>query len=680
MVMGDSAHTRGNLSRRQDASVPAFNGATVRALRRLGLSVAAAALLGLAPAPVAVYGFTASSAARERVDEARFLDLPSAQGALDHAAVIGAHPHYAGTPADRALAVYTRDRLLEFGFDARIETFRTQVDTPRRLALELYADGHVYVPRNGAHRARGTPPIGLDLREAGDPADPPTLDPAVGLPFNSGSGDGDLIAPLVYAHRGLPADFAALRDAGVDVRGAVVLIRYGRAFRGSLARNAQGAGAAGVVFYDDPADDGFAKGRAYPQGPWRPAASVQRGSLGEGITIPVLPVSAVNARTLLRALRGPADPAGWTGALDAPYPLGKGPALVHLAVVLNRTTTTLWNTVGTLRGSQPLQSVALGAHRDAWVYGVGDNGAGTTVLLEVARGLGYLAKSGWKPKRTITIALWDGEEIGLRGSAAYARAHAAELRAGCVAYLNADQNITGAAFGTAAVGALGPAIVEATQAIDDPARQRTTLHDRWRAQARGIDVHTIGGGSDHESFLFAFGTPVAEMGFNGPFGPYHSSYDTLRYATAWSDPGFVLHRTTAQLYGVLAMRLAGADALPYAFASYAPALRDGLARLEARAREDGRPIDVTALRGSIEAFAVAAARADDAIVRGGGPSTAHELTAAQAVDTLAYGVDGYAAVAFPAVAKAYASGFPDALATALDRARTAIDDATKNLL
>ncbi|HEY6233656.1 MAG TPA: PA domain-containing protein, partial [Candidatus Elarobacter sp.] len=366
----------------------------MQALRPLGAFLAAAALIAVAP-PSPLTGFTAVSSARERVDEARFLDLPSAQGALDHAAVIGAHPHYAGTPADHALAEYTRDRLREYGFDARIETFRTRVDTPRKLALELYADGRVYAPRNGAHRARGTPPAGLDLREVGDPSDPATLDPAVGLPFNAGSADGDVVEPLVYAHRGLPDDFARLRGAGVDVRGAVALVRYGAAFRGLLARNAQDAGAAGMILYGDPADDALARNEARPIGAWHPPAAVQRGTLGDGIRIPVLPVSSDNARTLLRALRGPNGPAGWGGALDAPYPLAKGPALVHLVVALNRTQTTLWNTVGVLRGTQAAQSVMLGAHRDAWVYGVGDNGAGTIVLLEAARGLGYLARSGW---------------------------------------------------------------------------------------------------------------------------------------------------------------------------------------------------------------------------------------------------------------------------------------------
>ena len=650
----------------------------MRALRSLGAFLAASALFA-AGAPQPLLGFTAATNARERADEARFLDLPSAQGALDHAAVIGARPHYAGTPADRALAEYTRDRLREYGFDAHIEPFRTRVDTPRKLALELYADGHVYVPRTGAHRARGTPPVGFDLREAGDPSDPATLDPAVGLPFNAGSADGDVIAPLVYANHGLPADFTALRNAGADVHGAVALIRYGAAFRGLLARNAQEAGAAGVIFYTDPADDGFAKGPPYPSGPWRPSSSVQRGSLGEDIRIPVLPVSANTAGTLLRSLRGRAGPSGWRGALGSSYPLGKGPALVHLAVTMNRTTTTLWNTIGTLRGTQPEHSVVLGAHRDAWVFGVGDNGAGTIVLLEAARGLGYLAKSGWRPKRSIVVALWDGEEIGLRGSTAFVKAHDDELRRGCVAYLNADENVTGTAFRTAAVGALGPAIVEATRAISDPARERTTLRDRWARQPDGTLIRSVGGGSDHEPFLFGLGTPVAEMGFSGPFGAYHSSYDTLRYAKTWSDPGFVLHRVAAQMYGVVAMRLADADALPYAFASYVPDLSSGVLQLQTRAQHDGRSIDVAALRAAIAAFATAARAADDAIARGAGPGVERELSAAQTIDLLAYGVEGYASVAFPDIANVYATRDDAALRDALERARAAVERAAADL-
>ncbi|MBV8749486.1 MAG: M28 family peptidase [Candidatus Eremiobacteraeota bacterium] len=647
--------------------------------RSVGLVLAASLLLAAGPPAGPMLGFGPISAARERVNEGLFLDLPSAQGALDHLDMLGTRPHYAGTRADRAMAEYARDRLAEYGFDARIEPFQTEVQTPYKLVLELYSDGQVYRPGDGFHKAHGHPGIGLDLREAGDPRDPATLDPAVGLPFNAGSGDGNLNAPLVYANRGLPGDFAALRAAHVDVRGAVVLIRYGAAYRGQLAHNAQDAGAAGVVFYNDPADDGYARGATIPAGPWRPTQSVQRGSLSPGIHIPVLPTSADNARILLRALKGAPGPAGWAGALDAPYPVGKGPAVVHLQVIMNHRTATLWNTVGVLHGTLPTENVVVGAHRDAWVYGVGDNGAGTSTLLETARGLGYLARSGWRPRRTIVVALWDGEEIGLRGSSAYALAHAAELRRGCVAYVNADENVTGPTLGTAAVGALAPAIVDATRAVADPARDVSTLHDRWSAQPHGIDVRTVGGGSDHEAFLFGFGTPVAEIGFNGPFGPYHSSYDTVQYASTFSDPGLVLHRTAAQLFGIVAMRLADADAVPYSFAAYVPVLQSGFMQLQARSQRDGRTLDLSTLRGAIDRFTTSARRADDGLVYGAGPGTERALMVAQTIDGLAYGVDGYASLSFPQLTKAYATNDATAFAAALDDTRASLDRATAAL-
>jgi N-acetylated-alpha-linked acidic dipeptidase len=648
-------------------------------MRLPALALAVLALLALGPAPPAIPGFTPVSGARERFDEARFIDLPSAHGALEHAAAIGARPHYAGTRADRALAVYTAERLREYGFDTRIEAFTARVDTPRKLAVELFADGRQFTPRDGFHKQRGTPPLGFDLREEGEPNDPDTLVDAVGLPFNAGSADGDVTAPLVYARRGMPEDFATLRQAGVDVRGTIALIRYGGAFRGLLVQNAQAAGAIGAILYNDPADDGAARGATYPSGPWRPSSSVQRGSLGVGIRIPALPISGENARTLLRALRGPSGPAGWAGALDAPYPLGRGPAAVHLVVRMNHETRTLWNTVGTLRGAEPSQSVVIGAHRDAWVYGVSDNGAGTIAILETARGLGYLARSGWRPRRTLVIALFDGEELGLLGSASFARTHAGELQQGCVAYLNAGQNLTGTTFGASAVGALTTSIVAATLAVPDPAHERSNLHDRWSAQPRGITVGNPGDGSDHEAFLFRFGTPMAEMGFAGPFGPYHSSYDTLRYAWTFSDPGFVLHRTNAQLYGIVAMRLADADSVPYAFSALIPVLNSGIARVQARAQSDGRTIDVAPLRAATAAFGAAARGTDDAIAHGAGPDAARTLAAVQEIDRVAYGVNAYESVAFPAVTAAYASGDDAAAREAVAVAAAAIARASADL-
>lgn len=646
----------------EDAERPPFNGVRVHPLRILGAALAVSALLAVAPPPP-IAGFTAAGSAQERVDEARFLDIPSAQGALDDATRIQAQPHAAGSPGDRALAEWTRDVLQSYGWDARLEAFTGRIDTPKRLALELYPTGAQYVPRTGARRARGTPPIGLDLRERGDPNDPPTEDPAVGLPFNAGSPDGDVIGPLVYANHGVEADYATLRAAHVGVRGAVLLVRYGAALRGELAKRAQDAGAKGIVLYDDPADD-----------PSRPRASVQRGDVGDGIRIPTLPISAENARTLLASLRGAAGPAGWSGALDAPYPVAKGPGIVHLVVQLTRTTTTMWNTVATLAGTEPDERIVLGGHRDAWVYGVVDNGSGITTLLEAARGIGYLAQSGRRPRRTIVVALWDGEEFGLYGSEAYVRAHPRELR-NAVAYLNADENITGTRLAASASAALRDAIVAATAVVPDPARAVTTLQARWRSQRGGIEVRPPIGGSDHEPFL-ALGTPVvADLGFEGRFGTYHSSYDTLRYAERVSDPGFVLHRTAAQLYGILALRLANAATPPYGFGSYVPTLRSGIAQLQARAQRDRRVVELAPLRGAIDAFAAAAARADDATARGAGAPSARAVAAARDLDAVAYGTTGYRSVLYPRIVTAYESGDPRALADEIARARDAIDRA-----
>ena len=650
----------------EDGEGSAFKGESVQALRLLGAALVASLLLGAAPSSVPLYGFAPADSVRERGDEARFLDIPSAQGALDAAQRLGARPHYAGTPADRDLAQWTRDQLEAFGFDAHLEEFTARVDTPRKLALELYPNGERYLPRTGVRRAHGTPPIGLDLREVGDPGDPPTLDPSVGLPFVAGSGDGDVVAPLVYVHNGLPDDYAALRHAGVDVRRAVALVRSAGTRPGVLARYAQSAGVAGVILYDDPADDGAGRGPAYPNGPWRPSGSVQRGSLGAGVHIPVLPISADNARVLMRSLRGTL-PDGWDGGLGVPYAAGKGPGIVHLVVQLNRTTTALWNTIGVLRGTMPDETVILGAHRDAWVYGVGDDGSGTITLLEAARGLGYLDKGGWRPKRTIVVALWDGEELGLEGSAAFAGTHATDLQRGCVAYLEANEDVTGQRVVASSVGALRASLVDATRVVPDPQRQVQTVGTRWQRQQGGIAIDPPAFADDSAlSFFSRFGTPVAALGFEGPFGADHSSYDTVRYAQTWSDPGFALHRTNAQVYGILAMRLADANAIPYTFADELPALRSLLLQLRARA------LPLEPLAAAIDAYARAARRADDATAHGTSRARGRALDAAQNVDRAL-------STLRDALQQIHGDGSDSGLPTAVESARLCVERAAFDL-
>ncbi len=697
------------------------------AFRALALAVVVL-LLAVAPPRTTLYGYTVTASDRERVFEAQFLDVPSAQGALDVATQVALRPHYAGSYGDQQLALYMRDKLREYGIDADIETLSVQVDTPRRLSLALLpnlptpspapltarvvtrptpepeseeemADDVAPSPEPspiGRVRARpGRPPrparpprqrrsrgpvsIALDLREPAIPGDDATAAGGLPLPFNAGSADGNVRAPLVYASHGLEADYAALAKHDIPVRGAVLLIRYGAEFRGSLARRAQRHGAAGVIFYNDPADDGFAKGAVYPNGPWRPLTAVERGTVGEGVQIPTLPISAANAQLLLAALRGPDGGKPWGGALAVAYPYARGPALVNVNVSLNRRTTTLWNTIGRIRGTRGDQNVVIGAHRDAWVYGVGDNGSGISTLLELARGYGFLLSSGWQPLRSIIIAGWDGEELGNQGSIAWVKRHRDELVSGGVAYLNADEAVVGPRFVADAAAAIGPAVGDAARSIENPATPNQSVYDAWSAQLQNPapDVGVPGGGSDHVPFLFDVGTPVANMAFTGPLGVYHSGYDTLAFATKYSDPGFARHRTAAQLYGLLAMRLAGAEAVPYSFSAYVPLMRNALAQLAQRATATRTAIDVSTLQSAIDAFAATAARYESLKARAANAGSAdRSLEAARVLDLAAYSADGNNATLFPTLSRALGNDNAAAFGVALTQTRNAIAHAT----
>ena len=610
----------------------------------------------------------------ERGYESTFLDIPSAQGALDQAHFLNDQAHYAGSDGDHNVAISMRDRLTAYGFEATIEPLRARIDTPKKLVLQLIS---------GPKQIQA-----FDLHESQDPADPDTGRSDAGLPFNYGSGDGDVRAFLVYANRGLEEDYETLAKEGVPVRGRIVLVRYGAEFRGLLAHRAQDHGAAGVIFYSDPKDDGFARGAVYPDGPFRPAGSVQRGAVSaDPLRIPTLPVSATTATSLLWNMSGKPAERSWDGALWAPYVYGTSKSTVHLQVVMKRTIQTIWNTIGKIEGTDPRQSVILGGHRDAWVYGVTDNGSGISTLLETARGLGYLRRSGWRPKRTIIIAGWDGEEIGRLGSTDYVHVHQNELRSGCVAYINADENVSGPRFGASAAAAIASQVIGSTRAIEDPQTTQISLFDRWlkNSQAASHNRHlrepvvsTPGGGSDHEAFLFELGIPIANAGFSGPLGVYHSAYDDLRFATTIADPHFTLHRTMAQVLGIIALRLADSDSLPYRFSAYAPVLREGAAALEARAQVAGLHPDVRALRLAIERFA-RAAYAYDRRADAGTDGSSEALAAVQLLDMTVYGASGYSTTAFPKVSAAVASGNASQTAVAFAYAAHALDQAASSL-
>jgi N-acetylated-alpha-linked acidic dipeptidase len=651
----------------------------MNALRLGALGCASFLLLAAAPPYGSMTGFQSQNASAERATEREFIDTASADGVRQNALILQRRPHYAGSGGDRDLAYAMRALLASYGFEATVESFTARVDTPRKLGLELEPDGQLPVARTSLLNGPKNIPAGITLRELPLASDPPTADREVSTPFNSGSGDGDVWAPFVYVSRGTDGDYDTLARAGVNVRGAIVLVRYGAQFRGLLAARAQARGAAGVLFYSDPKDDGYARGPVDPAGPFRPITAVQRGSVGEGIHIPTLPISAQNAQTLLGYSRGAAAPSTWGGAMNGPYLLGRSVALVHLVVKLDRKPTTLYNTLARLRGSDDAHPVILGAHRDAWVFGISDNGDGVTVLLEVARGLGFLAGANWHPRRTIEIALWDGEEIGEVGSTYFVRTHATELSR-AVAYLNADENVTGQFFGADAAAAIAPEIVAATKSVPDPGRLSTTVFDRWVGQPHGVAIDVPGGGSDHEPFLFQAGVPVTGgIGFEGPLGVYHSSYDTLAFAENIADPDLTLHRAAAQVYGIVAMRLADADVIPYQFAGYTPLLRSGYLRIAARITASHVNADLTTFKGAIDRFARAAAGIDPLIAAAQIDLPDNELLAVHSLDTLVYGANGYAADVFPDINAALAAADLPGVNAALARATGAIATAANAL-
>ncbi|MHB8433879.1 MAG: M28 family peptidase [Candidatus Tyrphobacter sp.] len=543
------------------------------------------------------------------------LATPTAAGALESSRRIDREMHYAGTPGDERLAQWMAGRLRAYGFRTTIESFAALVPQPRLLALVIMA----------RH------PVALNLREYGVPGDREGTRPDAGIPFNAGSASGTVTAALVDAGQGRETDYAALAAANVRVRGKIVLVQYGAEFRGLLALRAQQHGAAAIIFHN---------------GPHSPSGVVQRGSLGNAIKIPVLPVSAAVARRLLGAN-----------------------ARIRVTVRETLVRRRLWNTIGVLAGRSS-QEVVLGGHRDAWVYGVTDNGDGISTLLETAKALGALARTGWKPRRSIVIAGWDGEELGELGSIAYVRAHADRLRAQCVAYVNMDEGESGQIFGASAAAALAQFVTSATARIMDPAQRTRSLLARWQAQPDGAQVDAPGGGSDFEAFLYDTGIPTIDSGFGGPFGVYHSAFDDLHYARTQADPGFVNHRAMAQLLAVMAYRLADEPLRAlYRLSPYARALH-----------KDVATIVPSAHAGDVAPFAAAVARfASRAQAADGHVSDGILLDAVHRLNLICYGRNGYAAVPLPELSAAVATGDTSTIREAAARAAAALDAITAEL-
>ena len=565
-----------------------------------------------------LYGFSAQSSETERQWEEKLRAIPSPENLRAYMQRLSARPHHVGSPYDQDNAEWILGKFKEFGLDAHIEQFAVLFPTPKQRLVELVDGG---------------PKFTAKLEEPAVPEDPTSHQQSEQLPtYNAYSIDGDVTAPLVYANYGVPEDYEQLERMGVSVKGKIVIARYYHSWRGIKPKVAAEHGAVGCLIFSDPHEDGFFQGDTFPGGPYRPPDGVQRGSVedmplypgdpltpGVGATkdakrlkveeapvitkIPVLPISYADAQPLLSALTGRVAPADWRGGLGNTYHVGPGPAKVHLRVTSNwEPLKTLYDVVGKIPGSTfPDEWVIRGNHHDAWVNGAEDPVAGQSALLEEARALGELVKSGWKPKRTIIYCAWDGEEPGLLGSTEWAEEHYEELRAHAVAYINSDSNGRGY-FNVEGSHTLEKFSNDVARDITDPetklsvwtrARLREISNARTAEQREEIRkradlrIPALGSGSDYTTFLQHDGVASLNFGFGGEDGGgiYHSIYDDFYWFTHFSDTDFVYGRALAQAGSTAVMRLADADLLPFEFGDFADTVQMYVKELKALAQK-----------------------------------------------------------------------------------------------
>lgn len=601
------------------------------------LAIAALVFIAAWQRPVRVpFGFNRATALAEADVERQFLGFPSADRIRDEHRVFAGEPHMAGTARDHELMVRTRDRFVAFGLeDVNVTTHEVLLPWPEEVTVEM----------TSPMRWRAS------MREEPVPEDPDTqIDPEkTGLPFHAYSASGEVTAPLVVVGSGNPADYEAVARRGIDVRGKIVLAKYSvpYSYRGFKALTAQQRGAAAILIYSDPADDGAGKGAVYPNGPWGPESHIQRGGVVYDFMVPGDPLtpgwpSLPGVRRIERAdaVSLPAIISAPLSYKDARVLLAADSPVVRVAVRLDDRIRPIWTVTGMIRGSaNPEQIVIVGNHRDAWVYGGVDPSSGSAALMELARTLGDLRRSGWQPKRSILFASWDAEEFTLTSSTEWGEQHADRLRREAIAYINVDSAASGSRFTATAVPALNRLITEAAGEVRDPiarvpvsavARERRA-RDRGALPGGSSDSlidNRLGSGSDYTVFLNHLGIPAADFTFDGPYGVYHSLYDTHRWVATIGDPGFRYHRALVQLWGIVTLRLANADALPLDYAPYATRILSFVDEVERNASTSiGRQATLEAfadLRRAARELQVAAASfnaaRDAALAQGDAPA------------------------------------------------------------
>ncbi len=517
---------------------------------------------------------------------------------------LASKPHHLGSPGGKEVADKVLNLFKSYGWDAEIETYEVLFPTPKERVLEL-VEPHLFK---------------AILKEPAVEGDA-SADQEGQLPtYNAWGADGDVTAPLVFVNYGLPADYEALERLGIDVKGKIVIAKYGNSWRGIKPKVAYEHGAVGCLIYSDPMDDGYFQGDAYPKGPFKSEHTVQRGSVmdmvlypgdpltpGEGsrgnvkrldrtkattiLKIPVLPISYHDAKPLLETLGGPVAPESWRGALPLTYRVGGEGNKVHLKIEHNWDMVPCYNVIAKIKGkSYPDQWVIRGNHHDAWNNGASDPVSGLASMLEEAKSIGELIKQGYRPERTLVYCAWDGEEPSLIGSTEWVEQHAEELSQKAVAYVNTDNNSRGF-FGAAGSHALKQLVSDVAADVKDP-KTGVSIGERSKARAisrtgstrkqqelmdrKGYSLGALGTGSDYSAFLQHLGIPSLNYVFSGEGqgGEYHSVYDTYENYSRFKDPDFAYGVALAQAAGRTVLRLANAEVLPFRFSDLQETIRE----------------------------------------------------------------------------------------------------------
>jgi N-acetylated-alpha-linked acidic dipeptidase len=593
----------------------------------------------------AIRGFSQADARTEHDWEAKMRAIPKPENLREYMKHLSAEPHHVGSAYDKQNAEYIRDKFKSWGIDAKLEEFEVLFPTPTERVLEMTEPTQ--------YRAVLKEPVISEDPDSGDANQLPT--------YNAYSIDGDVTGQLVYANYGVPADYDELAKLGVDVKGKIVITRYGGSWRGIKPKVAAEHGAVGCLIYSDPKDDGYYQGDVFPKGPYRPEQGVQRGSVmdmpihpGDPLTpgwgavkgakrlrreeaevitkIPVLPISYGDALPMLREMTGPVAPESWRGALPITYHVGSGRARVHLKVSFDWSIKTLYDVVARIEGSTyPDEWIIFGNHHDGWVNGADDPTSGQVALMETGRALGELLKQGWRPKRTLILCAWDGEEEGLLGSTEWVETHADELKQKAVAYLNSDSTSKGR-LNVGGSHSLERFINEVARDVQQPGGNKSVwdaMKERRVDQARtdedkkelneraDLRIGALGSGSDYTPFLQHLGIAAMNTGFGGDGGGgvYHSIYDSFAWYTRFGDPTFEHGKALSQVNGTIVMRLADAEVLPFEFTNLADTLGrylDEIEKLTMRNKRQ-REIDLSPLKNAVKGLSQAATRYESAL-------------------------------------------------------------------